>query len=423
VQFQNPFFPLFNHWFPNRWLYPEVEAELRRLMAHTGDVPYSQMPYQLMMGGKLFGTIGPVFWLAPVALLSLRFSAGRQLLAAFVAMFLPFFANTGARFFIPSLPFLSIALAIALTEIPRVGTAAGLLALAFHAWSSWPGVLERWVPGFQWRIDPVNVRAALRMMPESEFLAGHWRDYNAGLLLDRFVPPGEVVFSPSMGQIVYHHREILGSFDSTAGRRAYRILITPLMPSWSNSWHREMRFPAVNTRRLRIQSRGNADNDVQIGELRFFNGDAEIVRSATWRISASRNPWEVQLAFDNDPLSWWTSGEAADRKTWIEVDFSHPVRLDRVTVDQIEDQRWMALQPVADAGGIWKPVLAEEKGTLSLPAPDLRMCLKDELRELGISWILILDGTPGAEDLRTRSPQWGIQQIAETNGYRLWKLQ
>jgi hypothetical protein len=41
---------------------------------------------------------------------------------------------------------------------------------------------------------------------------------------------------------------------------------------------------------------------------------------------------------------------------------------------------------------------------------------------MGIRWILIRDGGIGADDFRTKSPWWGIQQIAETNGYRLWKL-
>ena len=91
-------------------------------------------------------------------------------------------------------------------------------------------------------------------------------------------------------------------------------------------------------------------------------------------------------------------------------------------MDQIEDQRWLQLQPVADVAGRWTPLKTDETGALSAPAPDLRMRLKDELKSMGIRWILIRDGGIGADDFRTKSPWWGIQQIAETNGYRLWKL-
>ena len=422
IEFHNPFFPLFNHWFPNPYLYPMVEDDLRRLMAHTSDVPYIQMPFELAMGGKLFGTIGPVFLLAPLALLSLRFPAGRQLLIAFVPMFLPFFGNTGARFFIPALPFLSLALAMAFVEMRAAGPALAVGILAVHAYTSWPGTMERLLPRFQWRLDPIDLRADLRLTPEKEYLSTHWTDYNAGLLLDRFVPAGELVYSPSMSQLVYHHREIIGSFDSARARKAWDTMLGALPGPLSNQWHRDIRFAAVSTSKMRLQPASKTENESRIGELRFFDGDTEIMRSPEWRLTASRNPWEVQLAFDNDPLSWWTSGQVADFKTWIEVDFPQPVRIDRITVDQIEDQRWLQLQPVADVAGRWTPLKTDETGALSPPAPDLRMRLKDELKSMGIRWILIRDGGIGADDFRTKSPWWGIQQIAETNGYRLWKL-
>ena len=86
IQFPNPFFPLFNHWFPNPYQYPMVEDRLRHDMARFNGVAYSQIPFELTVGGHLVGTIGPIFLLAPLALLSLRFRSGRHLLTAFVAM-------------------------------------------------------------------------------------------------------------------------------------------------------------------------------------------------------------------------------------------------------------------------------------------------------------------------------------------------
>jgi len=41
---------------------------------------------------------------------------------------------------------------------------------------------------------------------------------------------------------------------------------------------------------------------------------------------------------------------------------------------------------------------------------------------MGVRWILIADGSREAEDLRSKSPLWGLEQIAESNGFRLWKL-
>jgi hypothetical protein len=36
--------------------------------------------------------------------------------------------------------------------------------------------------------------------------------------------------------------------------------------------------------------------------------------------------------------------------------------------------------------------------------------------------LLISDGSYGADDLRDKTLYWGITQVAETNGFRLWKL-
>jgi hypothetical protein len=91
-------------------------------------------------------------------------------------------------------------------------------------------------------------------------------------------------------------------------------------------------------------------------------------------------------------------------------------------VDQIEDQRWMQLYPSVDVDGQWTNPQPHETGVLIPKRPDLRMAVRDELKAAGIRWLLILDGSYGADDLRTKSPYWGITQIAEVYGYRLWKL-
>jgi len=153
--------------------------------------------------------------------------------------------------------------------------------------------------------------------------------------------------------------------------------------------------------------------------MHVFIRQIEIARSSGWKVNASRNPWEIHFAFDNDPFSWWTSGQAVDLATWIEVDFRHPVRVDRLTVEQIEDQRWIQLRPSGYLDGVWTPLNATDSGSMSPPPPDLRMRLKNELKSMGIRWILILGSSLGADDLRTESQNWGIQQVAATNGYRL----
>ncbi|MDE3196870.1 MAG: hypothetical protein KGN84_11030, partial [Acidobacteriota bacterium] len=422
VQYGNPFFPLFNRWFPNPYQYPIVEAEIRRTFSSMSNVPYSQIAYQLTTGGRLAGIIGPIFLLAPLTLLALRNAAGRQLLLAFAIAFVPYFSNTGARFALPSLPFLSMALAMALLAIPRAGPAIAIAAVAFHGWISWPGAIERVIPGYQWRIDPVDLRAALRIEPEPRYFDRTMPDYRVGLMLDRYVPPDGLVFSLAMGQTAYHHRRLIGSFESTLARRAFATLITPLASQWSNRYLRDIRFAPVTAARVRLRAGNRFDGDVRIGELRIFNGDSEIQRNAGWRLTASRNPWEAPLAFDNDSWSWWTSGDVADPKTWIEVDLPKPASISRIAVDQIEDQRWIRLIPEVFTGGAWKRLEFRESDLTVPPPDDLRMCLHDDLKAMGVGWVLARDGSLEAEDLRKNSLQWGAQQVASVNGFRLWKL-
>ncbi len=422
ILFHNPFFPLFNNWFPNPHLYPIIESELRRLMAQMGGVPLAKLPWEATVGGKLAGVIGPVFLLAPLALLSVRHSAGRLLLLAFLPLFLPFFSNNGGRFLIPSLPFLAMALAVGIVSIPRLGPGLAVMVVLAHAVLSWPDLMDRWSPGFQWRIDNADWRAALRITPENVYLREHWRDYLPGLMLDRLVAPGEVVFSPAMGQLAYHHRELLGTYESSKARLAFLYFITPLEQPLANTFHREIHFPAVKTDRVRLVTRSTNDNDLRIEELRFALGKSELPREAAWRITASANPWETPLAFDNGPLSFWTSGRTVTPGLWLETDFGHMAELDRLLVAQSEDQRWTSLGVEAMEDGKWTRLHSRESDTVEPARASVRMEARDELKRMGIRWILIPDGAYGADDLLGNPAIWGVTQVAVANGFRLWKL-
>ncbi len=422
ILFHNPFFPLMNHWFPNPFLYPMTEDSLRLIFRHVNNVAYRDFPWQIAVGGKLVGIAGPAFLLAPVALLSLRFPVGRLCLLAFLIFMPPFFGNTDVRFLLPSLTFLALAIGIGLTSIPRVGTALGVAVVALHSYLSWPGMVQNYIPGYQWRIDLMDIRVPLRLTPETAFFAQYWHEYFAGLMLDRLVPAGDPVFSPSMGQLDYHHRDLIGAYDSALAVRVNNLFIAPSNNVWANGWHRELRFPPVTTRRIRLRTSSAFDNELRVHELRFFNGDTEIPRRPEWRLTASRNPWEAGLAFDNDPVSWWTSGQRVDPETWIEADFPQPVRMDRIGVDQIEDQRWMQLYPSADVNGRWTTLQAQETAALVPRRPDLRMAIRDAMKAAGVRWILIRDGDYEADDLRVNSPYWGITLVGQVYEYRLWRL-
>jgi hypothetical protein len=443
--FHNPFYPLFNSVFLNPFQYPIVEDEMRRLFAHMGDVPWSQIPWQLTVGGKLAGVVGPIFMLAPAALLALRCAAGRRLLIAFTIVFLPYFTNTGARFAIPALPFLALAMAIGIAAVPRVGLSLAAGVAALHVVLSWPAVVQMWSPGYQWLVSDPDWRAALRITPEDAYLREHWKEYELGLLLDRMVPPGDKVFSPAMGQTEYQHRELLGTFESALSRRVFLYYLMWCVEPMGSTWKREIHFPAVTTAkirlvaapeipriiellpndwetttRMRMMAATTFNTDLRLEDIRYTLGKAEIPRSPAWRLNSSANPWEIDYAFDERDSSWWTSGRATKPGVWVETDFRTPVTLDRVFVKENEDQRWILLRPWAWTGAGWKQLHARE--TDEKTPPGSGRDVRDELKRLGVRWLLLPESYYGAQTIAAKKDAIGITDVAKLHGHVLWRL-
>jgi len=293
-----------------------------------------------------------------------------------------------------------------------------------HGVLSWPWFIAHWSRNFQWRIDNADLAAALRITPEQQFFTDHWSDYRGGLLLDHFVPAADLVYSPDMGQFAYHHRDIVGNFDSSLARRTFITFLLPSTPELAVTWKRDLRISPLQVTKLRLVAATAADVDFRLSEVRFFNGSKEIPRDAKWRLSASANRWEIQRAFDNGPVSWWTSGQFVEPGMWIEVDFGEPVAIDRVRVEQSVDQRGISIRPEAwlEHAESWRNVSFRETGVEEPPPSDLRMEVRDELKHSGVRWILIRNENPQATILRRDSPYWGVSEIAEAPGFQLWRL-
>ena len=127
------------------------------------------LPLEVTLRGQLTqGLLGPAFLAAPLGLLALRNREGRKLLVPCILLLAVYFGNIGTRFLIPALPFVSLAMALALEA------AAPVLALliVFHAYASWPSVVKRYTTA--WSLQGIPYKAALRIIPEEQFLAAHF---------------------------------------------------------------------------------------------------------------------------------------------------------------------------------------------------------------------------------------------------------
>jgi hypothetical protein len=219
----NPFAPFFNRWFSN----PHFPASLEKAylsdvgrfeaLRHWWDYPLDVTLY----GAHIPGFLGPVFLLAPLGLLALRNQQGRRLIAAGVVFALPFFFNAATRFLMPGVPFLALALGIALQDSPGV---VPLLA-ASQAFLCWPAVTPLYAADWSWRIREVPVRAALRLEPEAEFLRRRLPDYNLQPVITSVVPGSSRIFSFSTRPEAYLGRTIVVGYESAEGQQAQQALL------------------------------------------------------------------------------------------------------------------------------------------------------------------------------------------------------
>ncbi len=209
----NPVAPLFNRWFPNPVMHASFEAEYKESMrSYTGLEDYRQIPLELTVRGHVLGgLLGPLFLLAPAALLALRHRTGRQLVFAALWFALPYGANVGTRFLIPALPFVSLAMATSLPWPLLPLLAAG------HSVMGFPDVPSRYAHEHAWRISRIPFRQALRLESEESYLGRKWPGYHVAKLVERSTPKGAVVYSFSPLPDSYTSREVWTSFQSAEG--------------------------------------------------------------------------------------------------------------------------------------------------------------------------------------------------------------
>jgi hypothetical protein len=416
----NPFAPFLNGLFPNPSFSVAFEQEYRHHMALYDLASRWQIPMQVTTYGSLAGLLGPVFLLAPIALLALRRRAGRQLLLAALVFGATYFTNIGTRFLIPPLPFVALAMALVLSGTPRL-----LMAMALvHALISWPSVVVKYCHYDAWHLSNVPWREALRIKPEDPYLESHLPLYGAARLVERTTAPGSTVFAFTPIPDAYTSRPILVAQQSSENAKSREILWTPFTPDYQPTWRLRFSFPRQPLRALRvIQTAAGADL-WSIGEFRVFDGPRELPRTPHWRLTAHPSPWAIAEAFDSNPVTFWKCGEPLRPGQFVAVDFNAVEPADSVVIDAAPNQ-WgirLRLEGRNAASGQWNLLAPAFEPSDAPVASDLRRAAAQELKRRGIDYLLVFDGEFGADDLRRNSALWGIAPVGEYKGARLYRL-
>ena len=413
----NPVAPFLNGWFRNPYVTVAFEKEYTDYFKLYDLTSRWQIPWAVTVSAKLQGLLGPVFLLAPIALLALRWRAGRQLLLAALVFGINYFGNVGTRFLIPPLPFVALAMALVLAQIPGLAVTVVLL----HAVLSWPTVVPRYAEHGAMHIIKVPWREALRIRNTDRFMGLRLREYAAVRLIDEHTPPDATVFSFRPIPEAYTSRRLLIEYESAGNEMMGRILKAAFVPGLLPTWRLRFDFPAQQLTGLRVVQTAEGRDIWSIAELRVVLQGREVPRKASWRLTADPFPWTIQDAFDNSPLTLWRTGEAIRPGMYVQAELNEVA--DGVLIESAPDQGQVRLKLEGrDVRHQWH-TLAEAPKIFDAAAPlGLRRAAVRELERRGVGYLLVFDDEFGADEFRSNQDLWGIRQIGQASGGRLYEL-
>ncbi len=415
----NPLAPFFNSYFPNPYVTIDFEEDYKSYFRLYDLVSRWQIPLAVTVYGTLGGVLGPVFLLAPLGLAALRKPLGRQLWLAALVFGANYFSNIGARFLIPPLPFVALAMAMALTTLPGMALAVVLL----HAVLCWPPMVAKLVPAGSWRLTLTPWRDAFHLRDPGRYYRNHLALYPASELVERLTPPGSTVFTFKAIPDAYTSRRILVDYESAANQVAARIFQSAATGTDQPNARLRFTFSKRQLRAIRVNQTAAGTDIWSINELRIFSGGHELPREATWRLTAHPYPWSIQDAFDNSPVTFWRSGEAIHPGMFVQVDFGGLREADQVVLEGPTDQYGIRLELEGETGdGKWQRLADRPVASDGAPYLGFRRAAAEELKRRGIDYILCFQDEAWAEDVRRNRDLWGMQDVGAAGGATLYRL-
>jgi hypothetical protein len=418
---QNPLAPFFNDIFPNPYVTTWFEQGFRQDLATYDLASRWTIPWAVTTSGRLAGVLGPVFLLAPIALLSLRRREGRQLLLAAGVFGATYFSNIGARFLIAPLPFVALALMLALGDGTFGRTAVVVLAL-LHAAISWPAVVQKYAQPGVWALKRIPYQEALRLKSPEEYLKAHLIYFGVDQLIEQTTRAGATVFSYQVVPEAYTSRRILIDYESAENHHDGLTLWTGFSDAWRPTRRARFTFDSQPLRAVRLVQTADGGGPWRIHELHAFDGAAAVSRNG-WQVTAKPFPWGIESGFDNNLVTFWECGDSLRPDMYVQVDFNGLQTADSMLLQTSPNQPELKLHLMGqDSSGKWK-LLAERPEIWNADVPELRRAAVRELKRRGVDYVLLFDADVAAADFREHTTLWGVREVGESNGGRLYELQ
>ena len=419
----NPVAPMFNKLFPNPWVHVSFEegwsAYLRRYyLPNRWTIPFEVT----LRGEALCGFLGPAFLLVPLGLFALRVRAGRRALAAGALFALPYVLNIGTRFLIPAAPYFAFALGLALSETPL------LLAtlMVGHCLLSWPSVATRYTAEHPWILGRIPLKQALRIESQDSWLGRKHPEYAVPKMLEEKMAPGSRVLTFSGVAESYTTRDVWVSFQSAQGEVASDIFYMAFLGDFQPRCSERLSFPPAGVRKVRIVQTAKPVEALQwnVGEVRLYAGGKELKRGSGWRLTASPNPWDIQMAFDNSPVTRWRSWRRFEPGMFIEVDFGAVQQVDAVALEGPYDCVAHNERIEAMTGdGAWRTLTDQRTIEPKKPRAFMGRAAMRELKLRGFDYLFIRKGEFGWAEVDENPEAWGLKEAGVANGGKLYLLQ
>ncbi len=425
----NPMSPFFNRLFPNPTIHILFEQQYSEWLREYGVTNKWDLPLEVTIrGAKTTGALGYVFLLTPLALLAARRREGRMLLFAALFALAPYPMNVGTRFLLPALPFVATALAMALDR--KLLLASLMIAHSFLGWPNWPpGLLRYSELQHSWRWVGIPWKAALRIETEDGFLRRRSDSYQVARMVDASTEPGARILGQNGYSESYSDREVLVSYQSAPNEVLMDIFYTGIDDArWPRLlWIYKLPQPQ-SIRRLRVVQTEKTEvggEQWNITELRLFGPNGvEIPRDPSWKLRANPNPWDVQLAFDNSPVTRWRSWQTAAPGMYLEAEFGTPQTVLRVEVHTSWDNPHCRTKLMIEReGGTLEEVKIQAELSDVKSPYWMRREASRELLDRGVQYLLLGPDEYGGKDLLSAQQEWGVKRVGEESGRWLFKIE
>lgn len=416
----NPFAPLGNRLFPNDHFHASSEAELSRKLASYNGVRPAEIPMELALRGvRLQGLAGPAVLLLPLALLAWRRPQARPALLAGLLLLLPWTRNIGARFLMPALPLLFLALA------SRAGPRwmQGLFLLQAALCSPW--ALEAYADPHAWRLRGFPWKAALRLEPEQQYLRRTLYEFS---FLEKAAPlVGAEGLLDLYGLPYAYLRTVpLGSLSSARFDNAVAALSAAMGPRPERIAVLRAELGGKSVLAVRVQLEQDWPGTWSLADVFLERASRRIAPSPSWSLYARPNPGDARLAADGSPATRWFTWDSSRAGAWWQVTMDTAREIDGIVLRTPDvPPRPPLTVHVLTADRRWNDVT----GRLEKIRVERRLWRKEAVRfvrSLGIRWIAAPVGETGygpvGRSMRALPDAWGVQLALEEKEIALFRI-